>query len=84
MSQRVDGRRWPGPSLAASALSQSLSLSVLLSWFMRNKDSGIAFDTVTAGGAGSAYAARWLRKLAVHALASIPHTGSGPGSPGST
>jgi hypothetical protein len=63
MSQRVEGSRWPGPSLAASALSQSLSLSVLLSCFMRAKDSGIARGAITAGVAWFARALRRLPKL---------------------
>jgi hypothetical protein len=48
--QRVDGRRCPGPSLAASVLSHSLSRSLLLSLFMKDKDTAIVRDTIPVAG----------------------------------
>ena len=50
MSQRVDGSRCPGPSLAASVLSHSLSLSLLLSLFMKDKDTAIVRDSIPVIG----------------------------------
>ena len=57
MSQRVDGRRWPGPSLAASVRIHSLSCSQLLSLFMRNKDIAIVAGAIPFDGGASVLAA---------------------------
>jgi hypothetical protein len=50
MTHRVEGSRCPGPSLAASVLSHSLSLSLLLSLFMKDKDTAIARDAIPVSG----------------------------------
>jgi hypothetical protein len=47
MSQRVDGSRWPGPSLAASPLSHRLSRSVLVSSFMRDNSTAIVRGAIS-------------------------------------
>jgi hypothetical protein len=69
MSQRVAGSRCPGPSLAASVLSHFLSCSMLVSLFMKDKDTAIVRDRIPAGGlAGVPVVSRALR-LSAPALA---------------
>jgi hypothetical protein len=50
MSQRVEGMRWPGPSLAASVRIHSLSFSQLLSLVMRNEDIAIVVCAIPFDG----------------------------------
>jgi len=80
MSQRVDGRRWPGPSLAASVLSHAFSRSLLISLFMRDNDTAIVGDAIPVG----AQLGRWLLPggdlpAAEPAGAAGPRSGQTPG-----
>jgi len=73
MSQRVDGRRCPGPSLAASVLSHSLSLSLLLSLIMKDKDTAIVRAPVPVGGGTRVSVLSRALRLAAQALIQMWH-----------